>query len=188
MESDTKMGSGSVSIVDINTVRRPGRNQAIVGRDRLQDQPRRRSLSSDTGPGGDTHWIVVTPRGLDLEALLDYEIRSSSRNRHFVTVVVMTTGDGASDFRDLLGDTIRESDGFFLSGKEAVIVMGETDQPGALRAVMRFKEKTDDRCDIRYGISSYPVDGQSGAELLDQARGRLGRAGAMKRGAVVASG
>jgi hypothetical protein len=188
MESDIKMGSGSASIVDLNIVKRPGRHQAPAGRDRLQDQPRRRSLSSEADPGADTHLIVVTPGGLELEALLDYEIRSSSRNRHFVTVIVMATGDGTRDIRLLLGDTIRESDGFFLSGGEAVLVMGETDQPGALRAVMRFKERTDDRCDVRFGVSSYPVDGQSGAELLARARRRLGRAEGMRRGAVVASG
>jgi hypothetical protein len=98
----------------------------------------------------------------------------------------MAAAEGHPDFRILLGDTIRDSDGFFISDGEAVLVMGETDRQGAMRAVMRFKDRIDDRCDVRYGVSSYPVDGHTSTELLARGRERVIRARELSWGSLVA--
>jgi len=123
-----------------------------------------------------------------LEPFIEHQLRSSARHRHFMSIVVMSSHNGASDIRLLLGDAIRDSDALFVSGREAVLVMPETEQMGALKAVMRFRTRTDRDSDVRFGVSTYPVDGQGGWELMEVGRRRLRRAMGLKRGAVVASG
>lgn len=127
--------------------------------------------------GGTTEWETMTNQiSRILEWMLDYEVRSSTRYDRDLAIVMMTTTDGKSVPQCVLGETLRGSDEFFnLEGSSAVL-MGETNQEGALSAVERFGFCCDGSYDLRFSIASFPVDGDTAAELLSACNRRLNRA------------
>jgi hypothetical protein len=129
-------------------------------------------------------------RGLvDLEWLLNYELRGSVRYRRFVSIVVVACGDLRASPTELLANNlVRESDEPFEIEAGYAIVMGETDRIGALTAVERFKRRCNGQTDLRFAVVSFPVDGYIAGELLTTAHRRLSRARALYPGAVVATG
>jgi hypothetical protein len=124
---------------------------------------------------------------LELEALLDYEIRGSMRYRRPMSLVLVAPVRSRVNLRELLGPILRASDKLFQIGGHAAILMGETDRDGALTAIRRYKEACNDEIDLRFALASFPDDGTNAQELIATARRRLGKALACERGAVIAS-
>jgi hypothetical protein len=124
----------------------------------------------------------------ELESLLDYEVRSSTRNRRFASLVVVASRNGSVTLANLPRSTIRESDEVFKWEADKVILMGETDKVGALEAVKRYQLNCTDSIDLRFAVSSYPEDGQTASALLRAVQGRIRKAKASRPGAVVSSG
>jgi hypothetical protein len=124
---------------------------------------------------------------VELKHLLHYELRSSSRYRRFVSLVAISKPRNSADIRSVLGSCIRTSDEFFATNFGGAILMGETDQGGALRAVERFKEQClhDEDIDMRFAVVNFPFDGAGADVLLGTAEQRLEKASKMGRGAVV---
>lgn len=154
----------------------------------------RRSTPSDP-PGGTSKEAAskqgqqpLTQRPSDLELLLDYELRSSTRYRHFASLVTIAGWNGPGDLLETLRDTIRDSDEFFAWQGSAVILMGETDRAGALEAIKRYQTICGENPDLCFAVSCYPLDGQTAAQLLVTVRRRLERAKSLRCGAVVATG
>jgi hypothetical protein len=125
----------------------------------------------------------------ELELLLGYELTASSRHRRFVSLVMLTSDNTRrSDLERLLEGAVRDSDTAFCLNDGAVVLMGETDSTGAMRAIERYKNTINDRMDVRFAISSFPVDGKAPADLMHTAERRLKRAQALNSGAVVTEG
>lgn len=125
-----------------------------------------------------------------LDWLLHYELGCSARHRRFVSLVMLSSNDVQSrDFQHVLDDSIRDSDAAFQMDNEVVVVMGETDSSGALKAVERYQRMMAHQADARYAVSSFPIDGKAPSDLLDAARRRLSRAiAAPQNHSVVAEG
>lgn len=127
--------------------------------------------------------------GLELlEWLLDYEIRAAARYRRFATLVMIGSGNGPVNIRELLIDSVRDSDEYFELDSSSAVLMGETDGADALVAVHRYKARCDDDVDLRFSVASYPGDGRGVGELVSAAQRRLNQARGRHRGAIVTSG
>jgi len=125
----------------------------------------------------------------DLECLLDYELRRSTRYRHYVSLVMVSDRNGSEEgVRQILAGSLRRSDQLFAWGHAAVILMSETDEDGAQKAVARFKRNCRDDRDLCFAVTTYPLDGQNPAQLLTRLEERLERARSLERGVVVSSG
>lgn len=122
---------------------------------------------------------------IHLHRLTDYEIRCSERYRRFFSLVFMTSGNGALEFKKILGDLLRTSDEFIELEGFASILMSETDKEAALEAVNRFEEMQHGSVDVRYSVASFPEDGKSSLELLLRASDRLDKARDRDEGAIV---
>ncbi len=121
--------------------------------------------------------------------LLNYELRASMRYRRNLSLVVFyCCNESKGKWNEIFRDCIRESDVAYDEDGVTVLVMGETDKEGACHAINRFQEYFEDFLDMRYGLSSFPHDGKSGADLLDKAHNRLLRARSLEWGACVADG
>lgn len=124
----------------------------------------------------------------DLEWMLGYELSSSSRHRRFVSLVMVSSTDSRDELERILEGAVRDSDISFSMDDGTIVLMGETDTHGALRAVERFQNTIHGTVDVRFSVSSYPTDGKIPAELLDAAHRRLKLARALSSGAVVVEG
>lgn len=103
----------------------------------------------------------------ELERLLDYEVRCSKRCRRCISLVVVTATSTSVNLRALLGHVLRESDELFERPPHGMILMGDTDREGALRAIERYKKAYSAQMDLRFGVASFPEDGETVRELLD---------------------
>jgi hypothetical protein len=119
---------------------------------------------------------LATQEQAGLHRLLEYEVRSSARYRRFISIVDVACDAGGAGFRSLLADVLRESDEVADQDFGTTILMGETDEAGALAAIRRYKNQYNGSIDIRFGVASFPRDGRSAATLLAVARRRLDRA------------
>ena len=122
---------------------------------------------------------------LFLERLLAYELRAASRFRRFASLVMVTSAKQNVNLENLLSDCIRSSDEFVEFGEVSAILMGETDNMGAIVAVNRYKTTYGADLDLRYSVVSYPIDGKDANELLWTARSRLDQARNLHSGVVV---
>ena len=126
--------------------------------------------------------------GPDLQWLLGHELRLSARHRRFASLVVCASLDAPAEFDGLLRDVIRESDVLFVVDAARVVLMCETDGAGACAAAERYEGRINGSMAVRYGVSSYPVDGKSPEEVLDAAWRRLDAAKLPGSGCVVSEG
>ena len=109
--------------------------------------------------------------------LLDYEVRNARRYCRFVSVVMVGSGNGRVNNWGIFHHTLRESDELLSVGDEAAVLMGETERPGALRAVDRYKVTLDDGVrDLRFAVAQFPEDAQGAVALIRVAQKRLERA------------
>lgn len=130
----------------------------------------------------------MAPQVNFLQRLLQYELRSAERYRRYVSIVMVKTGDTVEQFRQLLSDTIRDSDELEPLGDGAAILMGDTDTDGALCAIGRYKQRCGDQLDMRFAIATFPADGREADGLLQAAARRLALSAAAGAGAVVTTG
>jgi len=124
----------------------------------------------------------------DFHRLLAYELRCAERYRRFVSVVMITSGNGPVRYRQLLDGAIRDSDEFIEFDQAAAVLMAETDQAGALQAIERYKSKLNGAADLRFSLASFPKDARDARALFDTGRRRLAKAQSLERGALTCTG
>ena len=119
----------------------------------------------------------------DLCWLLEHEMRAATRYRRFVSLVMVTSGDGG--FSDgtmpvanengarMLEGCIRTSDELFDMGSYATVVMTETDAPSAQAAVDRYLNVMNGKCDVRFAVGTFPGDGQHAPDFVTSVYQRL---------------
>jgi len=92
------------------------------------------------------------------------------------------------DYVRLLRDTVRDSDELVVSEKGAMLLMSETDQGAAAKAVERCKALCNGNLDLRFSVATFPKDGNVPSAFFDAAVRRLEAAKSLEKGAVVAVG
>ena len=121
----------------------------------------------------------------ELEWMLDHELLLAERYRRFVSVT-MVKSQSPIEQRNLLSDTIRESDVYFeFNDSFGAVLMSETDSAGAQSAVERYKKRCATEIDMRFAVGSYPQDHQSAPKFLSTVYQRMKTAEGMETGAVV---
>jgi len=130
----------------------------------------------------------MAPGLLDLESLVDYEVRSSTRYRRYFSLLLIVPVGSHVNVREMLLEIFRTSDEFFEFRSRYAILMGETNSEGALAAVDRYRGACDNQIDLRFAVASFPVDGQTTSEIVTKVQRRLNQALKLDRGAVVAAG
>lgn len=125
---------------------------------------------------------------LDLESLLDYEVRCSTRYRRTLCLLFVVPVNTSADLENMIRDVFRSSDEFFEFRSRTAILMSETDCTEALTAIDRYKGACGEDVDLRFAVASFPVDGQTTSEIVTTAQRRLNQALKLDRGAVVAAG
>lgn len=113
---------------------------------------------------------------LTFEWVLDYQIQLAMRYRYFVSIVMVTNGDGKIPIRRLLGQTVRACDQFFDLKEESAIVMPYTSQDEACVAVNRYKKKSHGAVDLHFSIVSYPADATTAATMLKTSKRLISKA------------
>jgi hypothetical protein len=88
----------------------------------------------------------------------------------------------------LLKRIVCESDPAFFLTDSIVLLMGETDTEGALKAVERYQALIGPVTNIRYSIASFPGDGMASEDLIDTAHRRLKTAQELDDGSVFTEG
>lgn len=130
----------------------------------------------------------MSHESLELETLLDYEVRGSARYRRSMSLVMVVPVNSSIRLRELLGPVLRDSDELFELRSKAVILMGETDRDGALVAIRRYKGACGGEIDLLFALACFPDDGCNGRELLEAVCRRRDKALTLERGAVVVAG
>ena len=125
---------------------------------------------------------------INLEWLLDYELKQSARHRRFASLVMLSANGSSKKLDGMLEDVVRASDAIFFLNDAIAVLMGETDTAGALKAVNRYRELISAMMDVQYAVSSFPLDGKASKELIDIARRRLNVADTSDSGVVVDQG
>lgn len=123
-----------------------------------------------------------------LRQILEYELRSARRYRHFISIAKVAARADNINVRQVLQPTVRESDHTFDMGDKAIILMGHTDHKGAMEALERYQSQHNGGVDIRYALACYPRDGGGVRELLSVLDRRSMAAERGDMGAIVASG
>jgi len=124
----------------------------------------------------------------NLDFLVEYEIRSARRYQRFVSMVIVGKSESDENFHTLFPDIVRDSDECFCTEQGAFVLMGETDGTGALTAIDRYKDFFAGTVDLRFGVASFPFDGNSASDLISAALRRLHRARSGEAGSVVTTG
>ena len=123
----------------------------------------------------------------NIEWLLDYEIRLSTRYRRFLSFVMVSAADKDPTTLDqVLSETIRSSDVRFLEQNGISVVMGETGKADAVHAIERYKRTLSGSMNARYAVATFPSDGKTSVALRHTALKRLKKACTLGSGAIVA--
>ena len=130
----------------------------------------------------------VRDLGMQLEDLCTYEIARSERYGRCFSLLMVSSGNGPVNVRGVFGRAIRKSDASFMIEHGLAIVMGDTEIPGVVYAVDRFKRRYNGSVDLRYGVASYPRDRKDAGDLISKAEKRLSEAKSAEAGAVVYEG
>lgn len=107
------------------------------------------------------------------ESLLDYELVCSTRYRRFMSLIMC--GKNGHDKNYAINgfkSAFRTCDRIFELNDEVVVIMPETDQMGAIRAVARLRELHVIN-GTKLSLASFPNDGQTADMLMKKARFRL---------------
>lgn len=123
-----------------------------------------------------------------LEWLLGYVFRLAARHRDYVSVVMVCTREDKINVRQLLRDTLRDSDEFFELGRHSAIVMPYTGREDARNAVERYQARCNGEVDMRYSIASYPGDAGTVGDMLRTGERRLEKAKGAGFGAMIGNG
>ena len=123
-----------------------------------------------------------------LEFLLKYEVTQSARHRRYLSLGMVSSLEDPVMLRKILDGIVRGSDPLFSVNGHVVVLMGETDKEGAMRAMKRYKGAVNGDMDVRYAISSFPDDGKTTTDLIRTGDRRLETAKTLEHGTIVAQG
>ena len=110
----------------------------------------------------------------ELEYLLDYELKQSFRHRRFVSLMMLSANGSLNKLNSIIMEAVRTSDPVFFLNDSITVLMGETDETEALKAIERYQEVIGDAVDVRYAVASFPEDGKTHQKLIQTAKHRLG--------------
>jgi hypothetical protein len=129
----------------------------------------------------------TTPSLADVEWMLEYHLLLARRYKRPLSLV-MVESRGTCSPKDLLKNTIRESDVYFqFNDSLGAIVMTETDTRGALTAIARYKAGAPHTEALRFSAGcSGPDEDQTASRFLSTVYRRLKRA--QNSGTTVADG
>ena len=126
--------------------------------------------------------------GKELERLLDYELKQSTRHRQYASLVMLTANGKSYKLIRMLRKVVREADSVFSLAGSMAVLMGETDTDGAQKAIERYRKIIGDIVKVKYAVASFPKDGKGVGELIDASHRRLDFAKASDARPVVAEG
>ena len=92
-----------------------------------------------------------------LDMLLTYELSQSMRHRRYLSVAMLSLVNGSRELVDMLQSDVRRSDSMFVSDKVAIVLMGETNKSGAIKAVNRYCAEFREFFDIRGLVLTSPT-------------------------------
>ncbi|MFA6243470.1 MAG: hypothetical protein WC655_21195 [Candidatus Hydrogenedentales bacterium] len=124
---------------------------------------------------------------LHFDRVIQYAIRVADRYQRNVTLVMLNAGQDGAAARKLLAECTRSCDEVMEFHACAAVLMGETDEEGALRATERYKRVHGNRVDMRFGVAGFPKDGQSATSVFRTAFKRMNKACETGPGTVVCS-
>ena len=119
--------------------------------------------------------------------LLQYELHGAERYRRFVSLVMVSSDNGLPGVRNYLGTHVRDTDVLANFDHSVAVLMGETDTPGAMIAIERYKELFNNQVDLRFSVVTYPKDGGKPESLVQTAYRRLSEAKSATSGTIVAN-
>jgi hypothetical protein len=114
-----------------------------------------------------------TNTGHELECLLDYELKQSTRHRRFVSLVLLSANGSSKKFDNIIEDVVRSTDPFFFLNDTVTVLMGETDSEGARKAIERYRQVVSHAVAVKSAVASFPQDGMAVRELMEVAHRRL---------------
>jgi hypothetical protein len=123
-----------------------------------------------------------------LEWLLDYELKQSVRHRRYLSLVILSPDKDSKKLKKVLEDSFRCTDPVFSVNGTLVVLMGETDKNGAVRAVERYQKTVNGSMDVRYSVASFPEDAKEAEKLMHAAYRRLETARTSRTETVVIQG
>ncbi|MBX7257243.1 MAG: hypothetical protein K1Y02_12840 [Candidatus Hydrogenedentes bacterium] len=124
---------------------------------------------------------------LHFDRVVNYAIRVADRYQRNVTLVMLSAGQDGARARKLLAQCARSCDEVMEFHACAAVLMGETDEEGALHATERYKRVHGSKEDMRFGMASFPKDGQSATSVFRTAFKRMNKACEAGPGTVVYS-
>jgi hypothetical protein len=104
--------------------------------------------------------------------LLDYEIVKAKRNRQPISLV-LASPLFSRGLTNTLAPTVRQSDVYFEMDDGAAVLMNHTNTDGAMTAVNRYSNSV---AGLRFGVVSFPSDGETKEDLMKTALNRLSKA------------
>jgi len=122
-----------------------------------------------------------------LQDVLHYELTCAERYRRFVSIVMVSYGQGDTPVRKVIAEKVRESDLLAEKNSHLIILMSETDSAGATTAIHRYKTQTGEG-DLRFSLVTFPNDSGTADSLMEAGERRLSAARADQPGAVVTEG
>ena len=108
--------------------------------------------------------------------LLQFEMGAAERYRRYLSLVIVHSPTDHIGLQGTVGVHMRKSDGMARFDHSVVLLMGETDQSDALRAVKRYEGVLGGQFDARYAVATYPGDGTAPDGLMAIAEKRLQKA------------
>lgn len=124
----------------------------------------------------------------NLEWLLNYELTQSVRHRRYLSLVMLSSEESSEKPRMILNKMVRSSDPLFAVNGTIAVLMGDTNNVGALKAVERYRGEINRSVDVRYSVASFPDDAKGTEELIHTAYRRLETAKGLEADAIVSWG
>ena len=117
--------------------------------------------------------------------LLQYELGAAERYRRYFSLVLVHSPTDHRGLQGTLGAHVRKSDAMARFDHSVAMLMGETEQSDAIRAVERYEGVLGDQFDARFAVVTYPVDGTAPDRLMAIAERRLQKAKSGHSGHIV---
>lgn len=108
--------------------------------------------------------------------IFQYELNSAERHRRYVSLMMIHSPIDQEGMEEALGIHGRDSDIMAQVDGSMAVLMGETDQNAALRAIDRYNPVLEEQYAPHYSLATYPSDDHKPDVLLEMAKQRLKRA------------
>ena len=121
--------------------------------------------------------------------MLDYDLAGAKRYNRPTTLVRVTPVGSHPEYIIWLQEAARKTDRFFAyQGDNVIVMMRETNSPGALAMTRRTHESCTEEVDLRFALVTFPDDGKSAGELLETLDRRYQKALQSSYGTIVNQG